>query len=126
MKVALTPGRVLAHAQVGWQHDSVVLAGLSFGGGVAQHYALRFPSHVERLLLVASVGSPEPSWRLIPVVTRAFVAFTRWLLFSEPAIPVRSPSPLPPSHLTHYSAVRRRRDETAFIVRRACLRRRSP
>ena len=79
-------------SQVGWQHDSVVLAGLSFGGGVAQHYALRFPSHVERLLLVASVGSPEPSWRPMPVVTRAFVAFTRWLLFpSEPTTPVRPP-----------------------------------
>jgi pimeloyl-ACP methyl ester carboxylesterase len=108
---------------VGWQHDSVVLAGLSFGGGVAQHYALRFPSHVERLLLVASVGSPEPSWRPIPIITRAFVAFTRWLLFpSEPSAPVRPPlppNPPPPafSH-SHCRAVRRRRDETPFNVGR--------
>jgi pimeloyl-ACP methyl ester carboxylesterase len=70
----------------------VVLAGLSFGGGVAQHYALRYPEHVERLLLVASVGSPEPWWRPMPVVTRAFVAFTRWLLFSAESQKVVRPT----------------------------------
>ena len=59
----------------------MVLAGVSFGGGVAQHYTLRFPDHVERMVLLGSVGSPEPYWRPVPMLTRASVIMLRWVLF---------------------------------------------
>mmetsp|Transcript_29726 Transcript_29726/g.64906 ORF Transcript_29726/g.64906 Transcript_29726/m.64906 type:complete len:394 (-) Transcript_29726:351-1532(-) len=55
---------------VGWANEKLVLAGLSFGGGVAQHYALRYPENVERMILLGSVGAPEPTWRLVPILTR--------------------------------------------------------
>lgn len=39
-----------------WGQDRIVLAGGSMGGVVAQHFALRHPQRVERLLLVATGG----------------------------------------------------------------------
>jgi pimeloyl-ACP methyl ester carboxylesterase len=66
---------------VGWVQQAVVLAGLSFGGGVAQHYALRYPGNVERLVLLASAGQPEPTWRAIPMFVRLSSAVVRNVLF---------------------------------------------
>ncbi|WP_242186465.1 alpha/beta hydrolase [Sphingomonas sp. CARO-RG-8B-R24-01] len=40
--------------------DHVVLAGNSMGGGVAWAYALAHPDHVRALVLIDSVGQPEP------------------------------------------------------------------
>ena len=39
-----------------WKLDAVVLCGGSMGGVVAQHFALRHPARVKRLLLVATGG----------------------------------------------------------------------
>lgn len=40
--------------------DHLALAGNSMGGGVAWHFALAHPGHVRALILVDSVGQPEP------------------------------------------------------------------
>lgn len=40
--------------------DRMVLMGHSLGGYLACAYAERFPAHVERLILVSAVGTPEP------------------------------------------------------------------
>ena len=40
--------------------DRFVLAGNSMGGGIAWHYALAHPDRVRALILVDSVGQPEP------------------------------------------------------------------
>ena len=40
--------------------DRMVLAGNSMGGGVAWHYALAHPDHARALVLLDSVGQPEP------------------------------------------------------------------
>jgi proline iminopeptidase len=42
-----------------WQLDRLTLAGYSWGGLLAQLYAMQYPDRVERLALV----SPAPSWR---------------------------------------------------------------
>lgn len=42
--------------------ERIALAGFSWGGRVAQAYALRYPEHVERLLLVSPAGL-EQSWQ---------------------------------------------------------------
>jgi pimeloyl-ACP methyl ester carboxylesterase len=39
-----------------WRLPRIVLVGGSMGGVVAQHFVLRHPQHVERLLLVATAG----------------------------------------------------------------------
>lgn len=41
--------------------DHIVLAGNSMGGGVAWHYALAHPEHIRALVLIDSVGQPDPS-----------------------------------------------------------------
>eukprot|EP00192_Tetraselmis_astigmatica_P006465 CAMPEP_0117654208 /NCGR_PEP_ID=MMETSP0804-20121206/3621_1 /TAXON_ID=1074897 /ORGANISM="Tetraselmis astigmatica, Strain CCMP880" /LENGTH=440 /DNA_ID=CAMNT_0005460473 /DNA_START=236 /DNA_END=1558 /DNA_ORIENTATION=- len=68
---------------VGWLQHKVVLAGISYGGGVAQHYALKYPDHVDRMVLLASVGQSEPKWRMVPLAVRALGAITSQLLFSK-------------------------------------------
>ena len=40
--------------------DRMVVVGNSMGGGVAWHYALTHPEHVGALVLIDSVGQPEP------------------------------------------------------------------
>jgi pimeloyl-ACP methyl ester carboxylesterase len=40
--------------------DHMVLVGNSMGGGVAWHYALAYPEHLSGLVLVDSVGQPDP------------------------------------------------------------------
>lgn len=40
--------------------DRIVVVGNSMGGGVAWHYALAHPEHVRALVLIDSVGQPEP------------------------------------------------------------------
>ncbi|MEG3174799.1 alpha/beta hydrolase [Sphingomonas sp. RB3P16] len=50
--------------------DSVVLAGNSMGGGVAWHYALAHPEHVRALVLIDSVGQPEPGNTSPPLAFR--------------------------------------------------------
>lgn len=88
-------------AQVGWEDDAVVLAGLSFGGGVAQHYALHYPDHVERMVLLGSVGSPEPTWRPIPFFIRTLGWLNSLLLFP------RNPEVRVLSALLRFAQVRR-------------------
>ena len=50
--------------------DHVVLAGNSMGGGVAWHYALAHPGHVRALVLLDSVGQPEPGNGKAPLAFR--------------------------------------------------------
>lgn len=46
------------------------LAGNSMGGGVSWHYALAHPDRVSALILVDSVGQPDPSGETPPLVFR--------------------------------------------------------
>mmetsp|Transcript_16713 Transcript_16713/g.32326 ORF Transcript_16713/g.32326 Transcript_16713/m.32326 type:complete len:345 (+) Transcript_16713:486-1520(+) len=85
---------------VGWEDDAVVLAGLSFGGGVAQHYALHYPDHVERMVLLGSVGSPEPTWRPIPFFIRTLGWLNSLLLF--PRNPENYKPPNKPTWLNNF------------------------
>eukprot|EP00873_Tetraselmis_striata_P034646 jgi/Tetstr1/454910/TSEL_041774.t1 len=78
---------------VGWLDQPVVLAGISFGGGVVQHYALRYPDHVERMVLLASVGQPEPTWRTIPLLVRLSTVISRQLLFRGSVLDADKHSP---------------------------------
>lgn len=50
--------------------DRMVLAGNSMGGGVAWHYALKHPGHVRALVLIDSVGQPEPGNSKPPLAFR--------------------------------------------------------
>lgn len=50
--------------------DDIVLAGNSMGGGVAWHYALAHPGHVRALVLIDSVGQPEPGNGKAPLAFR--------------------------------------------------------
>lgn len=50
--------------------DHIVLAGNSMGGGVAWHYALAHPGHVRALVLLDSVGQPEPGNAKAPLAFR--------------------------------------------------------
>ena len=50
--------------------DHMVLAGNSMGGGVAWHYALAHPEHLRALVLVDSVGQPDPGNRKPPLAFR--------------------------------------------------------
>ena len=50
--------------------DHVVLAGNSMGGGVAWHYALAHPKHLRALVLIDSVGQPDPGNREPPLAFR--------------------------------------------------------
>ena len=50
--------------------DHIVLAGNSMGGGVAWHYALAHPRHVRALVLLDSVGQPEPGNGKPPLLFR--------------------------------------------------------
>ena len=50
--------------------DHIVLAGNSMGGGVAWHYALAHPDHVRALVLIDSVGQPEPGNGKAPLAFR--------------------------------------------------------
>jgi pimeloyl-ACP methyl ester carboxylesterase len=50
--------------------DHIVLAGNSMGGGVAWHYALQHPGHVRALVLIDSVGQPEPGNSKPPLAFR--------------------------------------------------------
>lgn len=50
--------------------DDIVLAGNSMGGGVAWHYALAHPDHVRGLVLIDSVGQPEPGDTKPPLAFR--------------------------------------------------------
>ena len=50
--------------------DHVVVAGNSMGGGVAWHYALLYPEHVRALVLIDSVGQPDPGNRSPPLAFR--------------------------------------------------------
>ena len=50
--------------------DHIVLAGNSMGGGVAWHYALAHPDHVRALVLIDSVGQPDPGNRTPPLAFR--------------------------------------------------------
>ena len=50
--------------------DHLVLAGNSMGGGVAWHYALAHPEHLRALVLVDSVGQPDPGNRKPPLAFR--------------------------------------------------------
>lgn len=55
-------------AKLGLAHFA--LAGNSMGGGVAWHYALAHPEHVNALVLVDSVGQPEPGADKAPLLFR--------------------------------------------------------
>ncbi|WP_026046569.1 alpha/beta fold hydrolase [Sphingomonas sp. PAMC 26621] len=50
--------------------DHIVLAGNSMGGGVAWHYALAHPEHLRGLVLIDSVGQPEPGNAKPPLAFR--------------------------------------------------------
>ncbi len=50
--------------------DRIVLAGNSMGGGVAWHYALAHPEHLRGLILIDSVGQPEPGNAKPPLAFR--------------------------------------------------------
>ncbi len=50
--------------------DRFILAGNSMGGGVAWHYALAHPERVSGLILVDSVGQPEPGSTTPPLAFR--------------------------------------------------------
>lgn len=50
--------------------DHIVLAGNSMGGGVAWHYALAHPEHLRGLILIDSVGQPEPGNAKPPLAFR--------------------------------------------------------
>ncbi len=50
--------------------DRFILAGNSMGGGVAWHYALAHPERVSGLILVDSVGQPEPGSQTPPLAFR--------------------------------------------------------
>ena len=50
--------------------DRIVLAGNSMGGGVAWHYALAHPDHLRALVLIDSVGQPEPGNGKAPLIFR--------------------------------------------------------
>jgi len=50
--------------------DRFVLAGNSMGGGIAWRYALAHPAHVSGLILVDSVGQPEPGVDNAPLAFR--------------------------------------------------------
>lgn len=50
--------------------DRMILAGNSMGGGVAWHYALAHPEHLTGLILVDSVGQPEPGNQSPPLAFR--------------------------------------------------------
>lgn len=45
--------------------DTMVLMGHSLGGYLSVAYADRYPDHVNRLVLVSAVGTPEPPARLV-------------------------------------------------------------
>lgn len=55
-------------AKLGLAHFA--LAGNSMGGGVAWHYALAHPERVDALILVDSVGQPEPGSQTPPLAFR--------------------------------------------------------
>ncbi|MBY0521052.1 MAG: alpha/beta hydrolase [Sphingomonas sp.] len=50
--------------------ERFALAGNSMGGGVAWHYALAHPARASALILVDSVGQPDPSGETPPLVFR--------------------------------------------------------
>lgn len=50
--------------------ERFALAGNSMGGGVAWHYALANPKRVSALILIDSVGQPDPSGESPPLVFR--------------------------------------------------------
>jgi pimeloyl-ACP methyl ester carboxylesterase len=50
--------------------DHIVLAGNSMGGGVAWHYALAHSDHVRALVLIDSIGQPEPGNSKPPLAFR--------------------------------------------------------
>lgn len=50
--------------------DHIVLAGNSMGGGVAWHYALAHPGHLRALVLIDSVGQPDPAHSDPPLAFR--------------------------------------------------------
>lgn len=50
--------------------ERMVLAGNSMGGGVAWHYALAHPNRLSGLILVDSVGQPEPGSQTPPLAFR--------------------------------------------------------
>ncbi|REJ32988.1 MAG: hypothetical protein DIU84_09375 [Bacillota bacterium] len=56
-------------------HQRIVLLAHSMGGFVALHYALQFPQHVERLILVATTPSGSPGRLVVP--TLGALGFTR-------------------------------------------------
>jgi pimeloyl-ACP methyl ester carboxylesterase len=56
--------KLMKHTKfLGGPFEKLVLAGCSTGGGMAVHLAFRHPSRVERLVLCASAGAPEPFHR---------------------------------------------------------------
>lgn len=55
-------------AKLGIEH--MVLAGNSMGGGVAWHYALAYPEHLDGLILVDASGQPEPGNSSPPLAFR--------------------------------------------------------
>lgn len=50
--------------------DHIVLVGNSMGGGVAWHYTLAHPDHLRALVLVDSVGQPDPGGATAPLAFR--------------------------------------------------------
>ena len=51
--------------RVAMKIDRMVLMGHSLGGYLAVAYAERYPKHVDRLVLVSAVGTPEPPSELV-------------------------------------------------------------
>jgi pimeloyl-ACP methyl ester carboxylesterase len=78
------PGKVMANADdyVNWLnelygelglHDRVNMVGLSYGGWITAQYALRFPGRLDRIVLLAPVGTVaqlSPEW-IIRAITVA-------------------------------------------------------
>ncbi|MCD2186893.1 alpha/beta fold hydrolase [Actinomycetospora soli] len=62
-------------AVLGYDHAAIV--GHSLGGGVVQQFALQFPEHCDRLVLVASGGLGR---EVSPVLRAATLPFADWVL----------------------------------------------
>ena len=49
---------LLEHLKI---HEKIHLCGISMGGGIVQHFALRYPERVKTLILLATMAKTEPS-----------------------------------------------------------------
>ncbi|KAF0718977.1 Aste57867_1364 [Aphanomyces stellatus] len=102
-----------------WRHamqlDSFVLCGHSMGAMFATHYALRYPTRVEQLVLISPCGIPlpesEPHWLMNAL----------WALEWTPMDLVRNAGPLGPRLMHLILAARLSRQPSTNAIKRGVL-----